>query len=91
MMLSEVVRKHLLKERKTPLNDDDLEIAIYVGWNARNEEIERLKSENARYREALEVIASRQDEWSLEATLRSFVFELQKRTEIAQRALKGTT
>jgi hypothetical protein len=53
-MLSEVVRKHLLKERKTPLNDDDLEIAIYVGWNARNEEIERLKSENARYREALD-------------------------------------
>lgn len=53
-MLSEVVRKHLLKERKTPLNDDDLEIAIYVGWTARNDEIEKLKAENARYREALD-------------------------------------
>lgn len=51
--------------------------------------LERLKAENARYREALELIATAQEQWSLEATLRSFVFELQKRTEIAQRALKG--
>jgi len=56
MMLGEVVRKHLLKNRKLPLNDDDLEIAIYAGWIARNEEVEKLEAENARYREALKNI-----------------------------------
>ena len=63
MILSEVVRKHLLKDRKTPLNDDDLEIAIHVGWTARNDEIAKLKAENARYREALEFYA-----WTCEPT-----------------------
>ena len=76
MMLSEVVRKHLLKERKTPLNDDDLEIAIYVGWNARNEEIERLKAENARYREALERVSCAAEDHSVALS-------------IAEDALKG--
>lgn len=57
-MLSEVVRKHLLKERKTPLNDDDLEIAVHVGWAARNDEIERLQAENARYIERIEELTS---------------------------------
>lgn len=80
-MLSEVVRKHLLKERKTPLNDDDLEIAVHVGWAARNDEIEKLKAENARYREALERISFPTSMWD--------GFNAKMYWDIAREALKG--
>jgi hypothetical protein len=56
-MLSEVVRKHLLTLSKHPLDDDDIEIAVYVGWKARDKEIDALKAENARLREVLRHIA----------------------------------
>jgi len=56
-MLSEVVRKHLLSIKHYFLNDDDIEIAVHAGWKARDKEIDDLKSENAKLREALEFYA----------------------------------
>jgi len=61
MMLSEVVRKHLLSIKHYFLNDDDIEIAVHAGWKARDKEINALKSENARLREALVMIVEGTD------------------------------
>ena len=55
--LDSIVRKHLLTLSRHPLNDDDIEIAIHKGWQARDEEIKELESKLAKAREALEFYA----------------------------------
>jgi hypothetical protein len=52
--LDSIVRKHLLTLSRHPLNDDDIEIAIHKGWQARDEEIKELESKLAKAKQTIQ-------------------------------------